>query len=338
MKSLDLAALLHVPDMPSYLVQVNDEIMHTLDDKPGPLRAPLERLLQVRGKRLRPALVIACARASGAAIDERVIGAAAAVELLHIASLVHDDIIDRAATRWSVPTISEREGVDMAVLAGDFLFAKACERTATVDAKVTALLAHAFAALSAAEAQESADQYNPERTRDSLDQVLHDKTAQLLGAACQIGGVCAGATQLQQQAFTRYGEAFGMAFQYIDDVLDFLADPTRLGKPTGTDLRDGVYTLPLLLGLKNERGASLRPLLMPNVDPAAVTNILLQTDVFARSIAAARTHAARASDALAPLAPSKVRNALQKFPAAYLDWSLGTLLADEWRVYSGAAE
>ncbi|HSX08269.1 MAG TPA: polyprenyl synthetase family protein [Candidatus Saccharimonadales bacterium] len=328
MKSLDLAALLNVPDMPSCLAQVEHEIMRALDDKPGPLRVPLQRLLQVRGKRLRPALVIASARACGAAVNERVIGAAAAVELLHIASLVHDDIIDRAATRWNVPTISEREGVDAAILAGDFLFAKACARAAAVDGEVAALLAHAFAFLSAAEAQEAADQYNPERTRDSLDQVLHDKTARLLGAACQIGGICAGATKTQQRALARYGEAFGMVFQYADDVLDFLADPALLGKPIGTDVRDGVYTLPLLLGLESEHGARLRPLLTPAVNPADVTKILLQTDVFDRSIAAARTHAAHASKALVTFTPSAVRAALQEFPQAYLDWSLATLTGD----------
>lgn len=314
MLQLDLADALGVAALPNYLARVEAELARAMTTDVVYLQKPLARLMNAGGKRLRPALVLATAHSQGAAIDFRVISAATAVELLHLATLVHDDIIDHAATRWNRPTVNQKEGLSAALVVGDFLLARAHEQAAAVSTEAVTLIAITTAQLCEGQARELADQHNLERTIESYQTAIRGKTASLFAAACRLGGLCAGASPSKLKVFTAYGEQFGLMFQLLDDILDFVADPKLTGKPTGADLAAGIYTLPVLLALATPDGPRLHKLLSQTPpDQQKITRLLQQTGALQKSLHQTQTYAK-------PI--PKTPLTLQNFPQTYLAWSL----------------
>ncbi len=306
---LDLAKTLQMPALPEYLMAVEQRLHTTVATNNTVIAVPLARLLAVRGKRLRPALVLAAAQKT----DEPTIAAGAAVELLHIASLIHDDIIDEARTRWNIPTISKEEGVDSAIIAGDFVTACALREAASVSAEVGVVLAEAFAKICEGQAYELADDGNLGRTEASYQLSIRGKTAALFAASCRIGGLCAGVSAQKVEALARFGEHVGMMFQLLDDVLDFTSTPELLGKPVGNDVHEGVYTLPLILALQQDKNIAA---ILPNHDK--LVGKLLELGTLQKTIDLAREHA--------QIATENAPENLAHFPELYLQWSLKTLL------------
>jgi heptaprenyl diphosphate synthase len=203
-------------------------------------------LIQAGGKRVRPALVLLCSRAGepGRAATDL---AAGAIELVHLATLYHDDVIDQTPTRRGVPTVHSKWGVEIAVLAGDYLFARGCSLGAQAGGEVPGILAGAIAKVCEGQIVETASLGDAGRTVDDYLGTIRLKTAALFGAACELGAATADADAATRAALVDYGENLGLAFQIIDDLLDYIGDPDVTGKVPGTDLREGVFTLPVLL-------------------------------------------------------------------------------------------
>jgi heptaprenyl diphosphate synthase len=206
-------------------------------------------LLSAGGKRVRPAFCIAASMAgeveSGASSHEAVMGGVS-VELVHLGSLYHDDVMDDAETRRTVDSVNARWGNLKAILAGDFLLARASEIAADLGTEVAGLLAATIARLCEGQVRELQDAFNVGRTEQAYLASIDGKTAALFAAACRIGGIVAERDRDEIDALTEFGHAYGMAFQVVDDVLDVVATDEQLGKPAGHDMVEGVYTLPVI--------------------------------------------------------------------------------------------
>lgn len=209
------------------------------------------------GKRLRPALVLLAASLGRFEVS-KVIPAAMAVEITHAATLVHDDVIDRADLRRGRPTIAASHGNEPAIVIGDYYLVKAYELAArTENPEVVATLARAVMEVCAGEVGQYAKRYRYALSEDEYFDWIHDKTASLLAACCDIGALLGGVGVERREALHDYGIDLGLAFQIADDVLDYTGSRDEVGKPIGHDLLEGFATLPLMIAL--ERGA-LQPI------------------------------------------------------------------------------
>ncbi|HJM00253.1 MAG TPA: polyprenyl synthetase family protein, partial [Acidimicrobiales bacterium] len=209
-------------------------------------------LIPAGGKRLRPAFVIAAALSldpmgdrSESLTDEMVRGGVA-VELVHLGSLYHDDVMDEAETRRGIEAVNHRWGNLTAILAGDFLLAKASELAASLGTEVAELLAATIGHLCEGQVRELQLIYDSSRSEEQYLQAISGKTAELYATSCRIGAIVSGADRSVVDQLTEFGHAYGMAFQVVDDILDLVATDEELGKPSGNDLREGVYTLPVI--------------------------------------------------------------------------------------------
>ncbi len=208
-------------------------------------------LLRAGGKRLRPALFILCAK-GGRPDPAGLVPVAAAIELIHMATLVHDDVIDNAATRRGMATANARWDNHVAVLAGDFLFAKAFALIAAHGAAgALKILTATICAICEGEISQAKDIFNPDQTEGDYLARIDNKTANFIAASCELGALAAGMPDADVRALRQYGYAIGMAFQITDDVLDITASSEQVGKPVGNDLRQGVLTLPVLYALRH---------------------------------------------------------------------------------------
>src|SRR5437763_6484484 len=215
-------------------------------------------------------MAVAAAAAGGAAITEDEVQGAVAVELVHLGSLYHDDVMDDADVRHGVPSVNARWGNLVAIVAGDFLLARASEIAASLGTEVAGLLAATIGRLCEGQVGEVQTAFNPGRTESAYISAIGGKTASVMAAACRIGGITAHLERDTIEALTTFGQAFGMAFQIRDDVLDFVSTESELGKPAGHDLMEGVYTLPVIRALHDETaGGELRPLLGGPIDEPA---------------------------------------------------------------------
>lgn len=212
-------------------------------------------LFAAGGKRLRPALVLLAARVG--LYDLQVLTpAAVAVELTHAATLVHDDVIDRAPVRRGRPTVAASLGDEPAIVIGDFYFAKAYERAARTDSpEVVALLANAVMEICAGEVRQQAIRHRYSTDVDEYMRRIEAKTATLLAACCEIGALLGGLEPDMRAALREYGRLLGLAFQIADDVLDYTSSEFEIGKPIGHDLVEGFATLPLMMARENQQVA-----------------------------------------------------------------------------------
>jgi len=232
-------AAVQVAGLDHYLAALEERLQATVESHPGTAAEASAAALAAGGKRLRPLLVFL------AAPSEPPVAAGIAVELVHLASLVHDDLIDRAALRRGHATAWRTHGSVGARAAGDYLFARAfSELAATGDAEGVALLADTALALVRGEALQHAQAHRPETTVQEYLQRCSLKTAELFRAACLLGS--------RDQGLGEFGVALGIAFQITDDILDCTGSTIETGKIAGNDLREGTPTLPLLLAARED--------------------------------------------------------------------------------------
>lgn len=218
-------------------------------------------LLAAGGKRFRPLLVLLGGR-FGDPRDGRLIPGAVAIELTHLATLYHDDVIDEADSRRGIPSVNARWDNTVAILTGDFLFARASEISSDLGTDVTRLLAWTIARVCEGQIREAQALGRLENDETFYMDVIRRKTAALIATSCRLGGMLSGAAPDVVDRLQRYGEALGMAFQLSDDIMDITADQPTLGKEPGVDLREGVYTLPVIFALRqSSRREELRALL-----------------------------------------------------------------------------
>jgi heptaprenyl diphosphate synthase len=233
-------------------------------------------LVNAGGKRFRPMLTLLAAE-FGHSAAPGVVPAAAVVELTHLATLYHDDVMDEAPLRRGVPTANARWDNSIAILTGDFLFAKASQILADLGPEAVRLQAVTFERLVTGQINECIGPKDGQAAIDHYLSVLMDKTGSLIATSARFGALLAGAPEPVVDTLTRFGEVFGVAFQLSDDVLDIASDSNQSGKTPGTDLREGVPTLPTLYALASTdpQSARLRELLAaPITDDDLVDEVI----------------------------------------------------------------
>jgi heptaprenyl diphosphate synthase len=203
-------------------------------------------LLLAGGKRLRPMFSVVAAQVAGGPTTEAAVQGGIACELVHLGSLYHDDVMDESPTRRGVDTVNAKWGNLQAILAGDFLLARASEIAASLGTEVAGLLARTIGRLCEGQIEELRHTYNVARPVDSYLSSIAGKTASLYATAARIGGLVSGFPAPVTDALTEFGEAYGMVFQIADDLLDISSTDEELGKPAGHDMVEGVYTYPVL--------------------------------------------------------------------------------------------
>lgn len=251
-------------DMSDDLVRVENELLAAVETDHDGLTEMAGHLIKAGGKRQRPAFAMAagaCAEGHLGPVDRSIVLGGVAVELVHLGSLYHDDVIDEAETRRTVESVNARWGNLRAILAGDFLLAKASEIAAGLGVEVAELLAATIGRLCEGQVRELQSAYDVTRTEDAYLASISGKTASLFAAATRIGGIVGGLPRPHIDALTDFGNAYGMAFQIVDDILDVVATDEQLGKPAGHDMVEGVYSLPVLKALAAPEGSELRSVL-----------------------------------------------------------------------------
>ncbi len=277
-------------------------------------------IVSAGGKRLRPTLLLLAARAFRYDLDT-LVTAAAGVELLHTASLVHDDTIDRAALRRGKPTLNSRLSSGAVILVGDYLFAQsAMLAAATENTRVVAIFASTLGDICEGQLREMFDAHRLDQTRDEYDRRIYGKTAALFAGAAEMGSVIGGAPPATVAELRAFGRDLGMAFQVMDDVLDVRADTADLGKPAGNDLRQGTVTLPTMLyaaGLADGSAEAdhLRAVVAgENEDAAAIDAVvwaIRASGAIEAATAVAEDHVARAKARLAVVPDAETRALLE---------------------------
>ncbi len=268
-------------------------------------------LLAAGGKRLRPVLALATATGGTAAATREDLLGAVAVELVHLASLYHDDVMDEATVRRNVESVNARFGNLVAIVAGDFLLARSAEIAAGLGTEIAGLLAATLGELCQGQVAEVHAAFQIGRTEEQYSAAIAGKTASLMATSCRIGALTGGLPRQDVEAFTSFGRSFGMIFQVRDDILDVVGTEAELGKPAGQDLAEGIYTLPVLLALADpETGPELAPLLGQPLGPPErdkARSFVAASGAIAASVAVARTYADRAADAAGAAGPELAR-------------------------------
>ncbi len=281
---------------------------------PPSLVEPALEALTSGGKRLRPLLLVLSAR-MGEPDRAGLLRAAIAIEVLHTATLIHDDIVDKAESRRGEPTTVARYGRETAVAAGDYLFAEAFSELAEVgDPRLVRAFSEASEGLAAGELE----QYRASRATVDVEAYLEHirkKTAGLFKAACVAGGTLGGLSLRQIDSLATYGQALGIAFQMSDDIMDLVGKPGLMGKDIGTDLAEGTMTLPVIFALREGDSQTIRRVLAtPDPTPAlleAGIEAVLATDAVARTETWARTEIDGALEGLGLLPDGPEREFLE---------------------------
>ena len=244
---------------------------------------------------------------------------AAAAELIHMASLIHDDVVDGVAERRGRPTANAAFGNQISVLVGDYLLAKSINlaaREGNID--VICVFSKVTVGLSEGEVLQITAKGDVDTSEETYLTIIHKKTAGFIAGCCEVGAMLAQGTPVSLSALTSYGLNCGLAFQIADDLLDYIGDPRKTGKPQCGDLREGKMTLPLILTLQDVGEAERRDLLHILQEPEALTDAeiadvratIARHDGYARTADAARRYVAMAQDALCALPASSYRDAL----------------------------
>jgi octaprenyl-diphosphate synthase len=234
------------------LQEVEERLQSPVEDNGALLAVVARYALASGGKRIRPALLLLAAKACGADGCDRGITLASATEMMHAATLLHDDIVDRAATRRGRPSAMARWGADVSVLVGDFLYSRAIQDlVADRDRRILRAFADATVAMTEAEVLQL--QFLRDLGIGEADylKIVTGKTAALMSAACRAGALMADAPESAVEALAAFGLDLGIGFQLVDDALDYIAREERLGKPVGSDFREGKITFPVMHVMKH---------------------------------------------------------------------------------------
>ncbi|MFN0029221.1 MAG: polyprenyl synthetase family protein [Acidimicrobiales bacterium] len=309
--------LLQLASMPADLARVDDELRKAVETDDDLLTEIAGHLIKAGGKRLRPGFVVASALVGatemGPASHDVVLGGVS-VELVHLGSLYHDDVMDEAKTRRTVDSVNARWGNLKAILGGDFLLAKASEIAAGLGTEVAGLLAATIAKLCEGQVRELRNIFNIDRSEDSYFSAIAGKTAALFAASTRIGAIVGGLSRTDIDRLSSFGTNYGMAFQIVDDILDLVSTEEELGKPSGNDLMQGVYTLPVIRTLAGPEGTRLRSQLgrpYTKEEVEAPRSLIVGTDAVATSVATAKLYLDRALQDIKPLADQPGTQALR---------------------------
>ncbi|MFL6730441.1 MAG: polyprenyl synthetase family protein [Sphingomicrobium sp.] len=311
--SLDLLIELVAADMNG----VNAVILERMQSKVVLIPELAGHLIAGGGKRMRPMLTLACANLLGYP-GTRHHKLAAAVEFIHTATLLHDDVVDRSGMRRGRQTANLIWGNSASVLVGDFLFSRAFELMVEDGSlKVLRILSHASAVIAEGEVEQLTAQRRIETGEEQYLTIISAKTAALFAAACRVSPVVAEASEESELALECYGKHLGIAFQLTDDVIDYASDSATMGKGVGDDFRDGKMTLPVILayarGNEADRAfwrSSIGGERTSDEDLAHAVALLRSTNALSDTLDRALHYGRRAIDALAVFPPGKAKAAL----------------------------
>jgi len=302
----------------SELASVQSELQRDLQSNVQVISRIGSYILEAGGKRVRPALLLLSARAvNPQELRPGTIQLAAVIELIHTATLVHDDIIDDADTRRGRPSVNASWGNEITVLVGDWLYMTAFQKTLDQrNFEILDILTNLTRRMTEGELLQLVHRGNTEITETEHLDIVRAKTAYLFSAAAEIGAILGGATAEEQAALREYGLNIGIAFQLIDDLLDFTASESRLGKPVASDLRDGKLTLPAIWlmqrGTERDR-EHVRSIVgegFGGISPEEITEGLQRYELLEKAHSEAEQYAERALDAASILPRSPYRDAL----------------------------
>lgn len=299
--------------------EVEAELVRQMASEVETVEAVGKHTLEAGGKRLRPAFLLLSARATGLPFDEfRSVQLAACMEMIHMATLIHDDVIDHSATRRGRPTASAQFGATESILSGDVLLSRAMAILARDgDVPIIRKVSGAVVDLAEGEVKELQHRGVFDLREEDYRRVLHLKTATFIQACCEVGAQVAGASESVQIALGEYGYHVGMAFQIADDLLDYQGDPEMTGKPRATDFCEGCATLPLIRYAARLEGGGLASVRAAFGNPDAdgvleeMVAEMAASGIFADCATAARNHIETAKAALAKLDDSPNRQMLE---------------------------
>lgn len=286
------------------MAQVEATLLNLPDLQPPELRRAVEAIVKSGGKRIRPTVTLLIAGLLSNLHNERIIHLASAVEMLHTATLVHDDLIDGSLMRRGASTLNARWTPAATVLTGDYLFATAASLAAqTSSVRVMSIFAETLSVIVAGELQQQFTDWARRSTRDDYFRRIYAKTASMFVLATTAAGVLCEADEAQMAALLDYGRDLGMAFQIMDDILDFTGEQAAVGKPVGSDLRRGLITLPTICHIESrERDGRIDCALRGECDAATYDALVEQirtSGAVDMALAEARKIAASAKRALA---------------------------------------
>lgn len=301
------------------LAEVDVRLKQVVDHDDPFIAKASHHLVDAGGKRFRPMLTLLAAEL-GSGRNDDVVDAATGVELTHLASLYHDDVMDEAVLRRGVESANEAYDNSTAILVGDLLFGKASEIVAGLGAQAVQIQAQTFVRLCAGQIQDDRQAPAGADPMQHYLQVLADKTGVLIATAARYGAMFAGCPDSTVEIMREYGELVGMVFQLSDDILDITSDSSESGKVQGTDLREGVATLPSLYARASTdpADARLQELLDADLTDDALHAEALELMRSNRAIDQAREHtiglAQRAADLVATVPDGDAKDALQALP------------------------
>lgn len=271
----------------------------------------LAHVFEAGGKRIRPALVLLSGRLGVYRRDE-LLTLATSVEAVHTATLVHDDTIDAAVTRRGLTTVSSLWDSKVAILLGDFLFAQSAELAARLDSvRIMTLLSETVMDMSSGELRQYASTRDRRIDQGDYFDRIRGKTASLFAMCCEGGAIVSDQTVEQVRCLREYGLNLGLAFQIVDDVLDFTSDDATLGKPAGNDLRQGTLTLPaILLAEQLPSDSPILHYLRTGREHDKVVRAVVQSEALDAALATARAYAQRAVDSLYLFPDSEAKEAM----------------------------
>lgn len=301
------------------LQQIEDALTYSIDAEHPIFQKSSLQLLKAGGKRIRPVFVLLSSQFGNADLNATdVQSVAVALELIHMATLVHDDVVDDASLRRGHPTIKHTYDNRIAMYTGDYILARALEVITRIeDSALHRVLSNTLVKVVEGEIDQIEDQYNLNQSLRHYLQRIKRKTALLIATSCKLGALAAGAPREHVRYLYQYGYYVGMSFQIIDDILDITASPEQLGKPTGSDLLQGNITLPVLWALENETFATMVHELFENPNEIAkqdishILSFLLETDAIERSYNLSNLYLQKANLALNKLPKNKAKRTLQ---------------------------
>jgi heptaprenyl diphosphate synthase len=320
---VNVIELLGLPAIEEELFRLEPLLTECVVTGDGFLDDVTTHLIAAGGKRIRPALALASATAGSSAASPEALLGGVAVELVHLASLYHDDVMDEATIRRNVESVNSRFGNLVAIVAGDFLLARSAEIAAGLGTEIAQLLAATLGELCQGQVAEVRAAFQVTRTDADYTTAISGKTASLMATSCRIGALTGERPRAEVDALTEFGRYFGMIFQIRDDILDITGSEDELGKPPGQDLAEGIYTLPVLFALADQdTGPELRPLLgqplgQPERDKAR--SIVAASSGIASSVAVGSRYADEAAAAASRCPSSGLADGLERLAYSFLD-------------------
>lgn len=321
----DLQSLVRIPAIWEQLSRVEERLLEASTADDPYLTKIAQHLLLAGGKRFRPLLALLAAQ-FGPSNDHRPAEAGVAVELIHVGSLYHDDVIDESDVRRGAASVNANWTNTVAILAGDFLMARASEVAATkLSQESVAILASTYAELVEGQTRELQLEGDLTHTIEEYEQVIGGKTASLIRTSARLGAMAADAEPQVVDALSTWAWEVGMVFQIADDALDLVADEATIGKPAGSDIREGTFTAPVLMAAQGSNGARIHEIVgregMPSdAEVEEVISLVRDGGYIDQTLTGASERLAVAEAALASLPVSEARQILEK---------LGTYLVDQ---------